>query len=157
MKVKSEKTKLIIWAVVALVIGVIIGMIITNATAGNAKGINTNLNAYKVPIGEKLYSEKTGELILTKEDKGYRIAEGYIAKKIGNNLVEISNPKDQAMTYTVCTCPMEAIEAGTTGECTDHCTTGVISGLVGCSGSCEGNLCSSNHCQGYKLLVLDIK
>lgn len=33
---KNEKTKLIIWAVVALVIGVVIGMLITNATTGNA-------------------------------------------------------------------------------------------------------------------------
>ena len=33
---KNEKTKLIIWALVALVIGVVIGMIITNATTGNA-------------------------------------------------------------------------------------------------------------------------
>jgi len=34
---KNEKTKLIIWAVIALVIGVVIGMLITNATTGNAK------------------------------------------------------------------------------------------------------------------------
>lgn len=42
MKVKNEKTKLIIWAIVALVIGVVIGMIITNATTGNANRINNN-------------------------------------------------------------------------------------------------------------------
>lgn len=41
---KNEKTKLIIWAVVALVIGVIIGMIITNATTGNAKLVSRNDN-----------------------------------------------------------------------------------------------------------------
>lgn len=42
MKVKSEKTKLIIWALIALVIGVVIGMIITNATTGNATKFNPN-------------------------------------------------------------------------------------------------------------------
>jgi len=44
---KSEKTKLIIWALVALVIGVIIGMIITNATTGNAAKIRSAQNEIK--------------------------------------------------------------------------------------------------------------
>ena len=48
MKIKNEKTKLIIWAVVALVIGVIIGMIITNVTTGNANKINQE-NIYNNP------------------------------------------------------------------------------------------------------------
>lgn len=37
MKVKSENTKLIIWALVALVIGVVIGMYIMPLITGNAK------------------------------------------------------------------------------------------------------------------------
>ena len=53
MKVKSEKTKLIIWALVALVVGVVIGMIITNVTTGNAKSTlalknSANINPIKL-------------------------------------------------------------------------------------------------------------
>ncbi len=44
MKIKSEKTKLIIWALVALVVGVVIGMLITNATTGNATRTTSNRN-----------------------------------------------------------------------------------------------------------------
>lgn len=43
---KNDKTKLIIWAVVALVIGVIIGtFLIAPAVTGNAKKIAGNLNS----------------------------------------------------------------------------------------------------------------
>ncbi|MFA5746220.1 MAG: hypothetical protein WCX82_00190 [archaeon] len=42
---KNEKTKLIIWAVVALVIGVIIGLLLTNVVSGNTtKVMNTKFN-----------------------------------------------------------------------------------------------------------------
>ncbi|HOZ36003.1 MAG TPA: hypothetical protein PLK55_03400 [archaeon] len=38
---KKENTKIMLWAVVALVLGIVIGAVITNATIGNAKSIYT--------------------------------------------------------------------------------------------------------------------
>jgi len=52
---KKESTKLVIWAVVALVVGVIIGLLVTNVTTGNAKKItNQPLTAKQVEIINKL-------------------------------------------------------------------------------------------------------
>jgi hypothetical protein len=49
MKIKNEKTKLIIWALVALVIGVIIGMLINNfATTGNAFVVRKSANENEI-------------------------------------------------------------------------------------------------------------
>ena len=80
---KKEKTKLIIWALVALVIGVVIGLLIINVTTGNATKVNRYLNSIttKTLIGEKLYDTQTGDVILTKEGESYRIASGYTGKK----------------------------------------------------------------------------
>ena len=60
---KNEKTKLIIWAVVALVIGVIIGtFLIAPATTGNANKLLSNkpLTAASTKISEQ---DPTGNLV----------------------------------------------------------------------------------------------
>ena len=42
-KEKTDNKKLIIWALIALVVGVVIGLLLTNlTTTGNAKGISSN-------------------------------------------------------------------------------------------------------------------
>lgn len=63
---KNDKTKLIIWAVVALVIGVVIGtFLVAPATTGNAKAALTPTNYLtpmdKIPIDEMAVSSKCKE------------------------------------------------------------------------------------------------
>lgn len=61
MKIKSEKTRLIVWALIALVVGVVIGMIITNATTGNATVIVQSKTTVQSNLLKDVSSQYCGE------------------------------------------------------------------------------------------------
>ena len=98
MKMKNEKTKLIIWALVALVIGVIIGAFLIGpmTTTGDAKRALSNDVVSKPTIFEKYYVDDAGEM--------FKVT--YTSDEIINNTRALGAVGSVSSTYGACAgCP----------------------------------------------------
>lgn len=122
MKVKSEKTKLIVWTVIALFVGVIIGLLITNVTSGKA---------IKVVKNDKV----TGVLLNDDPNLVITNVSLYNHAKI-NNIPITVDPCDvetKALVIVPVTCHCSSTQLNYTGtcDCQHNCTVSVNGTNIG--------------------------
>ncbi|MDD3244997.1 MAG: hypothetical protein PHU47_02500 [Candidatus ainarchaeum sp.] len=137
MKVKSEKTKLIIWAVVALVVGVVIGMLITNATTGNAKKALNSKNVESLVNSELIIGNtKVGEFT---SNNHIKISSNYIiSEQTDYDVILVDGTGGGNSINAGCLCSILDATPGTGVFCPLTITPGNGHTNYTCNSSCTG-------------------